>query len=574
MTTAQAIPVYWKKMITGELLPPKMRDFFQKNPRLFSAIAIGILLLLVVVTWRSCSRSQQSQVSFHTVKRGEFLVSIIEGGSLRAVNEVVVRNELEGTARIITIIPEGTTVKKGDLLIELDSSDLQDKLNQQELASENYKFTFVQAEQNLSIQKSLIESNIKEAELKVRFAESDLEKYVEGDFPQAKKKIDADITLAREELQRAQDRYNWTVELNKKNYASKSDLQADQLAVQRINVKIELSQEDLRLLTKYDYPKRRALLESNVEQAKGDLERMKQRAASQLAQAEADLEARRRSLELQTQRLKELRDQLALTKIYAPQDGLVVYAATSSAAGTPIEEGSNVRLRQEIIKLPDISSMLVDVKVHETFVNQIKPGLLAYVTIDSIPERRFVGSVRRVAPLPDTVSRYYNPNLKVYSTEVVIEEQIPDLKPGVSAHAEIVITNLNNVISVPIQAVATLKGKQVIYLADGSPAVPVEVGYNNDRFIEIRSGLKEGQQILLAAPNTSNDSQDLVGSMVSSKEIEEAKSLLKKTNAPAKGSISGRGTSRSSSESKPPPKPKTPKPDKTPKPGNSLNTGK
>src|SRR5437867_365661 len=95
-----------------------------------------------------------------------------------------------------------------------------------------------------------------------------------------------------------------------------------------------------------------------------------------------------------------------------------------------------------------------------------------------------------------------------------------------------VITNLTNTISVPIQAVTTVKGKQVVFLADGSTQVPVEVGFNNDRFIEIKSGLREGQQILLSAPITSSDSQDLVGSMVSSKEIEEAKDVLKKAHAP------------------------------------------
>jgi multidrug efflux pump subunit AcrA (membrane-fusion protein) len=239
--------------------------------------------------------------------------------------------------------------------------------------------------------------------------------------------------------------------------------------------------------------------------------------------------------------------------MFAPEDGLVVYASTSASAGSPIEEGATVRLRQEIIKLPDISSMLVDVKVHETFVNQIKPGLLAYVTIDSQPERRYVGTVRRVAPLPDTSSRYYNPNLKVYSTEVIIEEPIPDLKPGVSAHSEIVITNLANIISVPIQAVTTVKGKQVVFLADGSTQVPVEVGFNNDRFIEIKSGLKEGQQILLSAPVTSSDSQDLVGSMVSSKEIEEAKDVLKKAHAPK-----GHGVAKGSPKSPKPAKPAAP----------------
>ena len=239
-----------------------------------------------------------------------------------------------------------------------------------------------------------------------------------------------------------------------------------------------------------------------------------------------------------------------------------------------VEEGATVRQRQELIKLPDTSQMLVEVKVHESFVNQIKPGLLAYVTVDSMPERRFVGSVRRVAPLPDTQSRYMNPNLKVYSTEVVIEEPLPDIKPGVSAHAEVIITNLTRVISVPVQAITTLKGQQYAYLAGKSEPVKVDVGFNNDRFVEIRNGLAENQRILLSPP-ISGDIEDTGAADLSTAEVEAAKAQITKRGKhkdDAKGAIS-RGTGKSSSL---PPSPKpdksaAPKSEKPPKP--SKNTG-
>jgi HlyD family secretion protein len=256
--------------------------------------------------------------------------------------------------------------------------------------------------------------------------------------------------------------------------------------------------------------------------------------------------------------MESLKEQLKFTRIFAPQDGLVVYPGSSSFRNdTLIEEGVTVRQRQELIKLPDTSTMLVDVKVHETFVNQVTPGLLAYVTIDSLPENRFVASVRRIAPLPDAASRYYNPNLKVYSTEVVIEESLPDIKPGVSAHVEIVITNLQDVISIPLQAVTTHKGGQVVYVAGHAAPVPVEIGHNNDRFVQIKSGLEAGQRVLLSPP-LGESGQPATGTAVSSDEIEAAKSRINQHPVePAKGAISKRGGSPSSA--KPPPVPKPPK---------------
>ncbi|HEY6167217.1 MAG TPA: efflux RND transporter periplasmic adaptor subunit [Verrucomicrobiae bacterium] len=570
MISLQTIQPYWQKAASLEWLPSRIRPWAQKNPRLVAGAATVLLLLLVIALVRSCGGSARSELAYFTVKRGDFVVSITEGGSLRAVKEEIIRSEVEGTTRIISIVPEGTLVKKGELLIDLDSSDIQEKLTQQEILAENQKFAFVQAEQGLSIQKSLAESNIREAELKVQFAGSDLEKYVEADYPADKDVIESKILLTEEDLQRSRERARWTEQLFKKNYASKNELDADNAKVKSTGIDLEQSKRKLMVLTKYDFPKRKALLESNLEQAKDDLMRLKQRSTSQLAQAEADLDARKRTLDLHNQRLQQLKDALGFCKIYAPQDGLVVYPNFSSSSGYVVEEGATVRQRQELIKLPDTSSMLVEVKVHESFVNQIKPSLLAYVTIDSMPERRFVGSVRRVAPLPDTQSRYMNPNLKVYSTEVVIEEPLPDIKPGVSAHAEIVITNLSKVVSVPVQAVTTIKGQQYVYLAGKADPTRVEVGFNNDRFVEIRSGVDEGGRILLSPPLT-GDVEDTGAADVSSAEVEAAKAKIKKGKRKddAKGAVS-RGGGKSTLP--PPPKPEksgTPRPEKPPKPSKS-----
>jgi hypothetical protein len=116
--------------------------------------------------------------------------------------------------------------------------------------------------------------------------------------------------------------------------------------------------------------------------------------------------------------------------------------------------------------------------------------------------------------LPDSSSRWGNPNLKVYATEVRITDRLPDVKPGVSARAEVVITNLTGVLTVPIQAVTTLRGQQVAYVAGNPPQpVPVIVGMYNQRLIEIASGLKEGDRILLSPPFDTQD-KDLGGALM------------------------------------------------------------
>ncbi|MBI4657555.1 MAG: biotin/lipoyl-binding protein [Verrucomicrobia bacterium] len=501
--------------------------------------ALGLLLLIVgFFTFREWTAPAPVENQYHTVKRSDIMISIVEGGALRAVTESVIRSEFEGISRIISIVPEGTYVKKGDLLVELDSSELKDRVNQQEVAYQNSEFAFVQAKENLSIQTNLIGSQIKEAELRVEFAKSDLDKYIEGDAPQQINTATNTIIIRKEQLQRAQDKLDWTQQLFKKGYASKSELEADGLSLMQSKISLDQSEEDLRLFIKYDRPKSQRKLESAWEQAKMELDRLRQRTSNQIAQAEADLRTRQRALELTLEKLNELKLQLAASRITAPQDGLVVYASSSPFGGDRggqvlIEEGAQIRQRQEIIKLPDVSQMLVEIRVHESHVLQIRSGLDAYVTVDSIPDRRFKAKVKKVAVLPNSQDRWMNPNLKVYSTEVLIEDELPDLKPGVSARAEIIVTNLVNALTVPLQAVTTVKGKQVCYVQNGTAAapVPVVVGNFNDQFIEIKSGLKEGDLVMLSPPAATDDT-DLSGSIISAAELEQQRNAPPPASAP------------------------------------------
>ncbi|MCI0748670.1 MAG: efflux RND transporter periplasmic adaptor subunit, partial [Verrucomicrobia subdivision 3 bacterium] len=286
-------------------------------------------------------------------------------------------------------------------------------------------------------------------------------------------------------------------------------------------------EEDLRLFRKYDMPKNQRRLESAWEQARLELDRLRQRTSNQMAQAEANLRTSQRALELTHDKLKELRQQLENSKIKAPQDGLVVYASSSGFGDRGqmlIEEGAQVRQRQEIIKLPDVSQMIVEIRVHESHVLQIRPGLDAYVTVDSIPDRRFKAKVTKVAVLPNSQDRWMNPNLKVYSTDVLIEEELPDLKPGASARAEVIITNLVNALTIPLQAVTTVKGRQVCYVQNGADLVPVpvSVGNFNDQFIEIRGGLKEGDLVALTPPVSASEDIDAGGSVPSTEETRPA----------------------------------------------------
>ncbi|MBI5386472.1 MAG: efflux RND transporter periplasmic adaptor subunit [Verrucomicrobia bacterium] len=499
-------------------LPPLLQTALQRvrqRPVLFGVLAVIALVLVVTLVKRS--GPPKPQYTYYPVKRSDFLISIVEGGTLEAVDEEIIRSEVEGVARIIFIVKEGSTVKKGDLLVELDSSSTQDAVSQQQINVEKAQFAVVQAEQQMEIQKSVVDSELAAAKLKVEFAQTDLTKYDEGEKDQLRRNAEIDITNVLESLQVALERLTWSERLYTNGFETKGNLDKDRLSVSQTKLKLEQATNALWMLQTFDAKKKRRTLEAALQEANDDFERQKMQGERKIAQAKADLETQKRTLELSQTKLERDKKQLLATKIYAPQDGLVVYAGGGDrrfSSESFIEEGATIRNRQEIIKLPDISSMKLNVKIHESHIVQVRPGQPAYVVLDSMPDQRFNGAVNRVAPLPDSSSRWGNPNLKVYATEIVVTDNLPNVKPGVSARAEVVITNLPNVLTVPIQAVTTRKGKQVVFL-EGAPQrpVPVTVGMYNTRFIEIPSGLKEGDRVLLSPP-FDTDEKDLGGAII------------------------------------------------------------
>ena len=73
MITAQTLPTFWNKIAGLDWLPPRLRPWGQKNPRLVAAIATGLLLVLIMLFARNCSSSASSELTYFTVKRGDFV---------------------------------------------------------------------------------------------------------------------------------------------------------------------------------------------------------------------------------------------------------------------------------------------------------------------------------------------------------------------------------------------------------------------------------------------------------------------------------------------------------------------
>lgn len=467
---------------------------------------IAMTAILIAFYHQKERANQGESAATFPAAKGPLAITIEEGGTIHPREQIILKSEVEGRARILFLIPEGTLVQEGDLLVELDASNLVEQRLDLEIESQNAEAAFIRSRENLEVVKNQAKSDEESARLKLQFAEEDLIQYREGEYPNSVKEQEAKITLTREELQRARDKLEWSEVLLKEQYLAESEVRADALAVRKAELDVELAENNFRFLKDFEYKRKINQLESDFKQAEMALERTQRKVKADVIQAEAELRAKDAAYQQHVARLKRLNEQIEKAKIVAPRDGLVIYATSTQfrwrGNDEPLAEGQEIRERQELIHLPTAAGFLARISVHESSVQKVQTGQAATITVNARRGSSFTGSVDKIAPLPDPTSAFMNPDLKLYDTEVLVDGGLDVLKAGMSCQVSILITNLQDAVYVPVHTVLQHQGKPTVFLPspDGPVARQVQVGKDNGRMVHIKEGLAEGETVMLAPP--------------------------------------------------------------------------
>ncbi|MFC1764573.1 efflux RND transporter periplasmic adaptor subunit [Planctomycetota bacterium] len=537
---------------------------------------IAILLVIAVVGGSTLMAKrmmgQKSDVSTHggtiAAQRGSLMVTVTEGGSIRAHNSIQYKCEVErrgGEVTILNIVPAGTyitqeDVDNGKILVKLDSSALEDRLIQEEMQLSNEEEGVKSAQGAYDIQVLDNESAIANQQQNLRFALLDLQMYlgaeltaelvrdvnaivsvsdhvapviaraladpnlVKGSQAAEDYKSLADSIVTKQgDLKSAQDTLVGTQELYDANYVSTLELQRDELSVVKATFQEETSHVQLGLFKEYTFPKQAEVYLSNYIEAGRDLQRARALCSSRLAQAQAKLNNAEITFNRQTEQVMELQEQIGFCTMRAKAPGLVIYGSGDSGdaframrgrggggGGGIIAEGEAVYEGQTLISMPDTAAMIAEIGVHETEVDKVQSGQPAEIVMDAFPDRVLQGEVIEVAPLPDQQRGFLNPDLKVYKTLVKINGTHDFLKTRMSCKVQILVHRLEDVIRLPIQVVANRRGKKVCYVmtAQGPEERAVSTGAFNDTFAEITEGLQPGDEVLLNPPMFTDGASD------------------------------------------------------------------
>jgi HlyD family secretion protein len=522
---------------------PTSSNFLRRLIQISAGLLFILAIFLIASTFFTKENQHGGSVPVFAAKRGPLTISVTESGTINNREKVVIKSKVEGKTTILSLISEGTYVRKGDFLIKLDASRLEEEKMQQQITVLNAEAAHIHARENLAVAKSQAESDIARAKLDYNFAQVDLKKDLEGEYPQQLRQAKAEITVAREELQRAEDKLEWSERLHSEGYITRTELQADKLAAKRKKIDVQLAQGKLELLKKFTHMRKLKELESNLEQTQKALDRVKRKAAADMVQAEAELKAKESELKRHRWKLEKINDQIAKCRITAPVEGMVVYATTGKSKKRtkgPLEEGLEVQEGQELIHLPTTSSMMAEVNIRESSLIKIRQGMPARITVDARPGKVFYGRLGKIDPLPDSTMAWLNPDMKVYPSEIYLDGDASMLRPGMTCRVEIIVEEYSDIIYIPVQSVVRVKDKHVVYVA--GPNDPerreVEIGLDNDRLIRIVKGLSVGEKVLLSPPLAPSEAPFQQKSLVETERKTESSGLTSTSGPVIKRKVS------------------------------------
>ncbi len=434
--------------------------------------------------------------------RADFVVSVKESGTLEPVNQTTIRNEVNGSSRIIYLVPQGTQVKEGDLLVELDSSEQEKRLERRRLSYESRQATLAAAESRLVIVKSDAESDVRKALLKVDFARMDMEKFESLEKDHLLREAKLSVLLAQEKLSISEQRYSNSKKLADAGFETSSIVNRDKLSVTAGSARLEKARNSEKSTRRFDAVKRYRKLAADLVETQTELMRTKREADRRLVQAQAKLSSASASLDVAKLALTDAAIQVNASKMYAPHEGMIVYGGSSSRASreSMIEEGAVVRNRQELITIPDTSAMKIAVKIHETMASDVEVGQEAFVTLDATPDIVYKGRVSHMSLFPDRRSFWSSSKSLVYGAEITLTNAGETINPGASGKVQIVVHYLEDALTVPINAVNTIEGQQIVEVQVSKRKTetrPVEIGIVNERRVQVLAGIKEGDLVVV-----------------------------------------------------------------------------
>jgi multidrug efflux pump subunit AcrA (membrane-fusion protein) len=448
---------------------------------------------------------EPSKPELLTIQKAPFRVHLTSFGTLEPLRSQRTLSECQWTVRILSLVPEGTWVEKGDIVCVLDSSEIEEFQRSREVSLIKAQAALEASLQQEQLLQARNARRLTEAATALHTAEMDLLEYTNGIHPNEIRQLDDEIGFNQDRLRSAADELNFAERMWMLGYASRPQVDTESLKVTTQSEQLRRLQFQKNLLEDFGHPRRNLEMTHRLTNSQLNLIRTELANSLSVARAKMGTLSDEHRLAIYERYANAARTSIKACTLRAPRSGQVFYCnnwnLTSRGIRT-IEEGKSVYFSQPVFEIPDQDHLKITLPLNESLITRVAVGNAVTIRTSGFEDQPIKAAVQRISPYPVVRSRSA-PDLKEYLLDAVLEpapEQSSFLRPRMEAEGTFTILEKPDAISIPTSAIVRCGRKNLVVLAQNDEFLPCEVrpGEVADGRVLIETGLREGDQIVTA----------------------------------------------------------------------------
>lgn len=427
-------------------------------------------------------------------------------------------SKYQGDLIITRILPEGVDVKKGDVLMEFDTDNVDDAIEEAQnevtdaevelkKADAEYQTAKIELESSQDHLKTELEHLNREVQAAVAKQQMDLE-------GNEKKIVDAEYQLSTTitDFETLKDIYN---DRSIQNSPSGDILfDREKKKIENREKRIDFLKKELDYFKKFDKTKTQLEKELAVEKKHAEIKKQKVKLLAAVAEKEAVVIKAQRKLDAANKKVEGLKLDRSQLKVISPRDGVLFYGQTGNElpagiviiGGGPRDIRSQLRIGGRVSThrvLQTVSTMdhlSIKMNVTEGDIQHLANGLSLTVFPDAFPTKKFAGKLVEVGQVATKVS--FSSNVRRFKVMGKCTDEAPELRSGMNCRVAIHARTIKNAVLVPVSCVFADGDQLVCYVKSSGVAErrEVQIGASNPDQVQITSGIEPGDVVLLSRP--------------------------------------------------------------------------
>jgi HlyD family secretion protein len=465
-------------------------------------LGLAISLLVAVLAGRDGDEPQRQAVAA-TVSKRDFTVQVHAMGDLDAAHSTVLFSQVRSNrGKIVSLVSDGTRVKKGDVLVRLDPTPFEEKVHELNALLQESRAQAEANRQMLEWEKIQAEREIKAASFDVRAAELDLVKLQKGDGPLEMARLQKAAQEAKAACEEKKGYFKDLQKLARQGYANEMEISQAKKQVAEAQDKYETAKRQWDSYRKHVFPALVEKAQAGLARSRMLLEQSRRAMGFRIGKAAASLRKAEQSVENVAAKLQAAKNELANTVIKAPIPGIVVLnEAFRGGSKRKPRIGDVVWQNQALVYLPDISKMVVKTKIREIDLHKVAAGTPAEIRVDAYPNLRLSGKVSSIGVLAESDADDAAQE-KFFKVELTVSNTNGLLRPGMTVRVTMNCAEVHNQLAVPLHAVFMEDGCAWCFvdIKASYEKREVRLGPQSEDWVQVVSGLRENEEVALFHP--------------------------------------------------------------------------